>query len=1106
MWYLLLFALVDFASAACTPSTTPLSEDCSYDEVCTGGGGSATLNMVDSYGDGWNGYTLCLGTEDAQCTGGTEYTITSGYSSTASISSLTTTILSLKSPGSWLGEVSWTLTCEDGTVLASYPGESTSSWTLPSCGGTPTCTSKTCPAGHLYKRIVVANSNHQYCNSEVINPGIEETSLTSKEAVIEKCHEACYNYAGFTTTLAGGSIGAADICRCRTYTPANCPIAPSTWAPYGPYDGSGSADSSGGFLFKLEHVDICVEASSPSIHSITKIPNPADFARYDVSAADGHYCSPHAYLDDPGSPNYPPRLSSSHPLSNADAKIECANRCLADTTSGSGAFYLLDDNLCGCTGSSNNDCTTTAASRPYTSYKITLESTGCSPGQEPIDGSCTDCVAGKYSSDGTACVDCGTNEEPNAAKTGCQCAAGYELERTIVENLDHQYCNPGVDIYADEGIARDTSLTREEAIAKCHTHCYDYAGFTTSVNGGSVTADGCSCREYTPANCPGTVTTYGPPSLPGMASDSSGGYVFKLEHVDVCVSSGCSQGQEPVDGSCADCGAGKYSSDGDACASCGDNEYQDDTGQPSCKTCVDPHAEPNVNKTGCQCIEGHGGSPCATCEAGQYSSGGACTACGDNEYQNQAGQPSCKTCDNGYVNNEKTTCTLCPLNDHKYDWGSGCPAWSTNDGCFCNCTGSGFTGKHCDICAEGMGWNGVLGAGAKCTGCEFPTVNDQTSHNALCSHDFCPPGSGTTSDVNSWDPDNSTTENCVACTGSTVSPSYYGQCAEVLCDDYMTVKDIIDHELENTNQTNCEPCSGYNVGASCSPIVCESGRMKTPHDGSSDGVRYIDYNLEPNDQDNCIPCGVDEVVSADGTSCVKVVCPDGFKILVVDPTLAYNAETNCVPCEGFTYAKGTECIDFDCAPYRVKENFDRTEEASKCGEQCTGDTILDVNDLTQCVACAGDTVVNSDHTECVTSVCRVGYTVSVTDRSLTPDDYHQDANCEEVDECLTASCSSCDDVVNGYVCTEEIELRQGIEAFANANEHICPSGFRLSSKPPVNAADIGLRNGACPPLKVFAERYSIHEGVFRSKLVEDTASVVVEGKACKYTYEDLISL
>lgn len=493
------------------------------------------------------------------------------------------------------------------------------------------------------------------------------------------------------------------------------------------------------------------------------------------------------------------------------------------------------------------------------------------------------------------------------------------------------------------------------------------------------------------------------------------------------------------------------------------------------------------------------------------STGGAeCASCGDNEYQDQTGQSSCKDCEEGYTNDANTTCTVCPLYNipESYtDWSSGCPEWSTNDGCFCNCTGSGFSGDHCDICAEGMGWNGVLGAGAKCIGCDFPTVNDQTSHSAVCSHDFCPPGSGTTSDEDAWVADNSTIhDNCVECTGNTTSPDNYGQCVEVICDDYMTVKDTIDHTLNNTNQINCEPCSGYNVGSSCLPIVCTSGRMKKDHDGSGDGESYIDYGLEPNHPDNCIPCGADEVVSADGTSCVRVVCPDGHKILVVDPTLSYNNQTNCVECAGFTYAQGTECIDFDCGSKRIKEVFVRTFAATKCGEQCTGDTILDVNDLTQCVACEGDTVVNSNHTECVTSVCRDGYFVNITDRSLAPGVYHQDANCEEVDECGTVSCSPCGDLINGYVCTEEIELRQGIEAFANANEHVCSSGFRLSSKVPVNAADIGLRDGACPPLKVFAEQYSIHEGVFRSKLVDGTAHVGVEDNACKYTYKDLISL
>ena len=694
----------------------------------------------------------------------------------------------------------------------------------------------------------------------------------------------------------------------------------------------------------------------------------------------------------------------------------------------------------------------------------------CDSGQEPVNDSCTDCGAGKYSSDGVVCEDCqdgmyqdqsgmasckvcGANEEPISNKQDCQCEGGYGGSPCTA-------CNPGQ--YSLDG-----------ACTACTDGYQNEAGQTSCKTCGAneeANADGTACQctdgyvsqpiEPYRGKCTNMWEwEYDQPSIVnGMPNLESiqislqecydkmrvrGHTYLAHDHMNTCFTGDECTSQELDDGTLTyHFPSPTDDLDSTTCVSCGTNE------------------EANADGTACQCIDGYSGSPC----------------------------------------------TLCPLNDHKYDWDSGCPAWSDNDGCSCICTGSGFSGDHCDICAKGMGWNGVLGADAKCTACDFPTVNDQTSHNAVCSHDFCPPGKGTTSDQNVWRPDNSTTDNCENCTENRVSPDNYGQCTEVICDDYMTVKDTIDHTLNNTNQTNCEPCSEYNVGPSCLPIVCTSGRMKIPHDGSGDGERYIDYGLEPNNQDNCVTCGADEVVSTDRMTCEKIVCPAGFKILVVDPTLSYNDQTNCEECAGITYAQGTECIDFDCGSNRVKEVFDRTEEASKCGEQCAGDTILDVNDLTQCVACEGDTVVNSDHTECVTSVCRVGYTVSVTDRSLAPKDgYHQAANCDEIDDCLTASCSPCGDVVNGYVCTEEIELRQGIESFANANEHVCPSGFRLSSEVPDNAADIGLRNGACPPLKVFAEKLSIHEGVFRSKLVGGTASVVVEGKACKYTYEDLIS-
>ena len=672
------YCVRDFITTAdpCTSSTSPLSESCTYGVVCTeGGGGSGTLVMSDSYGDGWNGNYITItsdGTDYIYGNYGSLHYFSSGSSATVNNIPLGQTVsISIFGDGGWSYEISWVL---------------------------------------------------KGCNGEQIISGDDDSCSPSCNNINTNC--------GGPLTCTSGSI---------------CPVG------------------------SIAYNDHCYPGSRFSIQSITK-------------TAVGYYCNGYAYLDDPGSPNYPPRLPLGHPLHSSSSTEECAMRCLADTTSGNGGFYLQNNNLCGCTSINNYDCLGRSSGPGYDTYRLildvptvgvvepilsnligyeqlgtgkcdpikylpegafpihltnsnflkdsdrilecakrclhdetsgnggftiqypgssnrcactTIDNNDCSESEyasgyktykmvyslEPLVNCnsgygglpCEKCVTGQFSSDAskpqicaecpngwyqneesqslckrcpsnsvpksdkTACqcnngfeldgsvckectpgktswggeqcdscpqgyymdeygaenckyclagqyqneesqssckscpsgqyqeyegesscdncesgkepnadqsgcvVVCGANEEANAEGTACQCMPGYEVERTIVENLDHQYCNDDRrTIHLESSYAQDTSLTSKEAvIAKCHTACYNYPGFTTSLNGGSVTADSCTCRQYIPANCPGTVTTWGPPSLPGMASDSSGGYVFKLEHVDVCVSNSC---------------------------------------------------------------------------------------------------------------------------------------------------------------------------------------------------------------------------------------------------------------------------------------------------------------------------------------------------------------------------------------------------------------------------------------------------------------------------------------------------------------------------------------------------------------------------------------
>ena len=72
-----------------------------------------TINMSDSYGDGWNGNVLTLN--------GQEFTLDSGSEGSASTcydpesGCVEVSVIE----GSWANEVSWTITNQDGEVLLS---------------------------------------------------------------------------------------------------------------------------------------------------------------------------------------------------------------------------------------------------------------------------------------------------------------------------------------------------------------------------------------------------------------------------------------------------------------------------------------------------------------------------------------------------------------------------------------------------------------------------------------------------------------------------------------------------------------------------------------------------------------------------------------------------------------------------------------------------------------------------------------------------------------------------------------------------------------------------------------------------------------------------
>lgn len=126
-----------YTSGTCPTGTyTITSNGCSIPYPCSGT--SVTLNMTDSYGDGWNGGSVTL-TNNLGNTYG-PYTINSGNIGSASICLPDACYSVNVNPGNWPGEMSWSLS--NGVSGDGYYGSQSNVFALGSatCGAISGCT------------------------------------------------------------------------------------------------------------------------------------------------------------------------------------------------------------------------------------------------------------------------------------------------------------------------------------------------------------------------------------------------------------------------------------------------------------------------------------------------------------------------------------------------------------------------------------------------------------------------------------------------------------------------------------------------------------------------------------------------------------------------------------------------------------------------------------------------------------------------------------------------------------------------------------------------------------------------------------------------------
>ena len=425
-----------------------------------------------------------------------------------------------------------------------------------------------------------------------------------------------------------------------------------------------------------------------------------------------------------------------------------------------------------------------------------------------------------YTGNGTSCTDVkeciGNGSCNNITETCVELSGSHRCD-----------CKPG--FYTHNGACADINECNANPCA--HGSCVNAVdGFNTQPNG--YTCD-CANTGWTGNSCQTNINECPSPGVNtheclnggtcvdvgGFTASALKGYtcdcaattdwegLYCQTKIDDCDSNPCKNGGACTDGNrsytCA-CAAGYSGTD---CETNINECHTNPCSAAGTSSCID-----GVNARTCNCKTGYSGTDCETnindCAPNPCKNGGGCTD-GINSY----------TC--SCVGNWKgTTCeesTACPA-DYCRNGGTCTSSVGVYD---CTCA-NGFEknpndGNKCTVCPAGMGWNRLTGADSKCLVCDDQHANNLATEQAECALQRCPAGYGTVTDTSfskSRDPQpasNNVSDNCVACTGNTVSGETVGVCKQVACfpkasGAEMIPKDNInlDRNLKYDDQANCK--------------------------------------------------------------------------------------------------------------------------------------------------------------------------------------------------------------------------------------------------------------------------------------------------------------
>jgi len=264
---------------------------------------------------------------------------------------------------------------------------------------------------------------------------------------------------------------------------------------------------------------------------------------------------------------------------------------------------------------------------------------------------------------GLSSVPCYRERVWRRSSTIAKCDEGYFIQDGSCEVCPVGYSCDGVNKTACTGSTyqdregQSSCITCQGTVNSDHTSC-TYTPCSVGYFMGQNGCEACPAGSYCDNGTSKTTCPSGTTSDVGATSESD---CYKTNVTS------CDMGQYLSGGICYQCPIGYYCQGVDKIA-CSGSSYQDQTGQASCKFCS---GWTNSSNTSCftdTCDSGYyqGENGCTVCPAGYSCDGTSKTACsGANQYQDQTGQSSCKTCPY-IVNEDHTSCTQPPCSAGYY--------------------------------------------------------------------------------------------------------------------------------------------------------------------------------------------------------------------------------------------------------------------------------------------------------------------------------------------------------------------------------------------------------------------------------------------------------